>query len=169
MTANAWGQQEWEDWGFNTPGPDWDFRDASTEDPKVGIEVEVEHTSMSLHEAMRVMRSIPSSFWSTVPEGSLRGEGFEFVLRSPIPMSQTDHALNQLLPFLMEAVDTFRAAVHVHFNAQPLTRHQYIGIALAYAVQEPSLYRRIGGGRDESIFCVPWYTNPSTIKALLRA
>jgi hypothetical protein len=99
------------------------------------------------------------NLWSIHSDGSLRhSEGIranELVLSSPIQLEQVDLALAALSGWMEHGVESVRHGVHVHVNAIPLTPWD-VGVGLlTYAIFEPSIFELVGGGRRESIFCVP--------------
>ena len=137
-------------------------------EPLSACEVEVEseyHTSSSIHD---ILRRTPENRWQVVDEGSLRG-GFELVSIAPLPTSELKLSLAQIAPAFEGIQDTFRAAVHVHCNVQYFNREQYMKALVAYYLLEPSFYTFSGEGRDESVFCVPWYKGNDHIHKIARA
>lgn len=133
------------------------------------VEVEVESDTVTAGTVQEVLANIPNCVWVQAEEGSLRNNGFEVVFRGPQPYDQALIALSQVYPLFNGVRSTFRAAVHVHFNVQDLSRAQYIRILIAYALMEQHVYTTVGNGRDESVFCVPWWKAHAAVRALFRA
>lgn len=117
----------------------------------VGIEVEVEN--LVNFEGLR------STVWRTTEDGSLRNGGVEFVSK-PTPANLVKLALNDLYTALKQNCSfSMRTSIHVHVNAQDMTRDQIKGLIALYTLCEQSLYRFIGRGRDRNIFCLPLYSS----------
>jgi len=133
------------------------------------VEIEAESTTITSGSVDLVLSRVPECAWVQEQEGSLRNGGFEIVFRKPLPYPDALRALSQALPLLDGAKSTFRAAVHTHFNVQDFTREQYVKLCIAYALVEPYIYSVVGNGRDESVFCVPWYKSSSSVRSLMKA
>jgi hypothetical protein len=131
-------------------------------------EVEIESNRHDSSSIARILRATPENRWDIVPEGSLRG-GFELVSARPMPVSELLLSLSQITPAFDGVADTFRAAVHYHGNVQFFTREQYMKAIVAYYMLEPDFYKFAGEGRDESVFCVPWYKGNGHVHALTKA
>lgn len=142
---HAWTETQW-DVGYAGIAPVPRPRDK--EQLHVGIEVEME-----LKRPIR--SSMPGMLWQKHNEGSLRGFGVELVLEEPTPLKTARVGLAQLSPYLETAKSTFRAAVHCHYDVRWTTPAQLASMYLLSVLFEPSLYRLVGHGRDESNFCAP--------------
>ena len=73
-----------------------DYIGVSASKGEIGIEVEVEG------------RGLPNAVtgWNVVPDGSLRGESAEYVLRQPVPRDKYEDTLNNLRDALSSATIT---------------------------------------------------------------
>jgi hypothetical protein len=123
-------------------------------DQLVGIELEIEGFSMENEQRFGGI--------SFTEDGSLRntptGRGIEAIT---LPI-KTKHVPALLSAFfnkygITPANYSDRCSTHVHFNIQPLTWMQVATICLLYQTTEKLLFDYIGNGREEGIYCVPWY------------
>jgi hypothetical protein len=160
-------QKEWASWGLNTENSN--LFDLADKGEVCSLELEVEHELLHSGGARRTLDQVPGNLWDTVTEGSIRGLGFEAILREPVPKDTLLQGLAQLIPVLSGVKDTFRAAVHFHCNAQYWSRERLARFAIAYYLLEPAIYEWAGQGRDESIFCVPWSQGCAHVHDLLEA
>ena len=113
---------------------------------EIGIEVEVEG------------RGLPPAVtgWNVVPDGSLRGESAEYVLRQPVPRDKYEDTLNNLRDALSSATinNSYRTSVHVHINAKDMyVRHIYNQM-LIYLLFENALSPIYGKERVGNLFCL---------------
>lgn len=116
---------------------------------EVGIEVEIEGNRLP-GEVGR--------YWRVTGDGSLRGNGREYVLSRPINRSNVQEALETLH-------DTFRAndsklspsdrcGVHVHINCQPMEFDQTMAFITLYLALEDLLVAYCGEDREGNLFCL---------------
>lgn len=163
----------------------------------VGLEVELEYTRDGGREALnravrgsepaldldygslfditarsRRARAEYPNLWNIHTDGSLRASddvsAHELVLAEPIQLGQTELALQALSEWMSYGVDSVRHGVHVHVNAMPLNVWD-LGVGLlTYAMFEPDIFERVGGGRRESIFCTPLEETVSSGRDIIR-
>lgn len=108
--------------------------------------------------------------WKYVPENSLRGFGFESVLKKPLEKHDAFEAVRGLfskqrlyfigsgtigaketkLPFS----NSIRTSVHVHFDATKLTFLQLFNFVCVYWMLEPLLQYYCGKHRQGNLFCL---------------
>ena len=122
---------------------------------EIGIEIEVEGRNLDFDAVME------SNYWKAVDEGSLRGAGVEYILRSPVFRKEVYDALNELYYIYMdEGIVPYRSdrtSVHVHVNVSKMEILQmFNAIFLFYAV-ERLLLKWCGEDREGNLFCLPSY------------
>jgi hypothetical protein len=113
----------------------------------VGIEVEVEN-----------LEYFPQykKLWEVTEDGSLRNNGREYI-SAPIKGPMIEYAVKRLFRDLSAYKYKFtpRCSIHVHMNARTMTAEQVYGMMLVYLVFEKTLFRFVGGNRENNIHCVP--------------
>lgn len=121
-----------------------------------GLELEIENVWYNFDDP-----TIKSNFASAITrteDGSLRNNGFEFVL-GPMTYSHVQMVIEDF--FKVNKFDSGnyseRCSIHVHTNVQDLTFEQLASLCTIYQVFERVLFRWIGNERERNIFCVPWY------------
>lgn len=160
-------KKSWKGWqGYLTDitlvSPDPDHRLAA-------MEIELESNRYNDTNIAHYLRRVENCAWQPSIEGSLRNGGFEVVFKKPLPLPTALGVLSQVTELFEGAIPTFRAAVHCHLNVQDFTREDYLRSVLAYSMLEPLLFKSVGEGRDESIFCVPWTKSNGHVVALVEA
>jgi len=116
----------------------------------VGIEIEVENITHSLH---------PLAYWDIKADGSLRNNGVELV-SVPLQIKQVQLALEHVYSVLTannKPDFSNRTSVHIHVNCRDLTQNQIYNFILLYALFEKHFYAFAGNKRMNSIFCVPLF------------
>ena len=116
----------------------------------VGIEIEVENITNSLH---------PLAYWDVKADGSLRNNGVELV-SVPLQIKQVQLALEHVYNVLTannKPDFSNRTSVHIHVNCRDLTQNQIYNFILLYALFEKHFYAFAGNKRMNSIFCVPLF------------
>lgn len=116
----------------------------------VGIEIEVENITTSLH---------PLAYWDIKADGSLRNNGVELV-SVPLQIKQVQLALEHIYSVLTannKPDFSNRTSVHIHVNCRDLTQNQIYNFILLYALFEKHFYSLAGNKRMNSIFCVPLF------------
>lgn len=116
----------------------------------VGIEIEVENITNSLH---------PQAYWDVKADGSLRNNGVELV-SVPLQIKQVQLALEHVYNVLTannKPDFSNRTSVHIHVNCRDLTQNQIYNFILLYALFEKHFYSLAGNKRMNSIFCVPLF------------
>lgn len=100
-----------------------------------------------------------SGFWTYHEEGSLRDSGAEFVFTNPIFGVDAYNALRWLTEHAVASKwkCTKRTGIHAHVDVRDMEAPQLVGMCVLYAILEPILYKWIGGGRENSHFCLPLY------------
>lgn len=142
-----------------------DYFDLNKTDGEVGIEIEME-----LNRSLAQSNHCPS-VWRIETDGSLRNNGYEFVLRKPIPRKDIVPTLQDLLHYV-ESVEnnnilpSIRAGVHIHLNVQDLTIGQVLNFMMCYYLLETALLRTCGENREGNLFCLRNQDANNTIFAL---
>lgn len=117
----------------------------------VGIEIETE-----LNKGFDVDWN--NSFWSVKGDGSLRGHGYEFVLKRPILNKDVCEAVKSwkvgLDKHKLKCNSSERTSVHVHKNVQSFTVLQGVTAVCAYWLLEPFLVDFCGDSRKGNNFCL---------------
>ena len=116
----------------------------------VGIEIEVENITNSLH---------PLAYWDIKTDGSLRNNGVELV-SVPLQIKQVQLAIEHVYNVLTannKPDFSNRTSVHIHVNCRDLTQNQIYNFILLYALFEKHFYAFAGNKRMNSIFCVPLF------------
>lgn len=116
----------------------------------VGIEIEVENITNSLH---------PLAYWDVKADGSLRNNGVELV-SVPLQIKQVQLALEHVYNVLTannKPDFSNRTSVHIHVNCRDLTQNQIYNFILLYTLFEKHFYAFAGNKRMNSIFCVPLF------------
>jgi Putative amidoligase enzyme len=138
--------------------PDTIYAEGPTKMPApdliVGVELEIENWSGS-------GRAIQG--WNYTEDGSLRNDGRELV-STPIKTKFLEHHLDKVWATHGISGDNYseRCSTHVHVNVLPFSLNQLKVLCLIYQIVERLLFRWVANGREESIFCVPWYQSGVT-------
>jgi hypothetical protein len=114
---------------------------------EIGVEVEVEGTGLPTGEMKN---------WNVTRDGSLRGEAYEYVFKSPISRENVPNAISELYKALSKAkvIDSGRAGVHVHVNIRDLDAQELFSFILLYVVFENVLIEMCGEDRKGNLFCL---------------
>lgn len=135
-----------------------------TDNRRVGIEIEQEYrTEQQYRKCQEVMSD---KYWTVKGDGSLRHFGVEFCSNILYP-GDVDAALDQVFDYLQAGTFSWRTGIHVHIDVSDLDEAQIRSVCELYAVVEPVLFEWEGNERDQSRFCVPWYTCPAAVRAML--
>jgi hypothetical protein len=115
----------------------------------IGIEIETEGSRLP---------HVDTEVWKSEADNSLRGESFEYVLRTPVPFSETGEVLQQLGAEWKEnkskIKDSPNAGVHVHINCGDLTVKQLYNYISLFLVVENILVESCGVDRVGNLFCL---------------
>lgn len=118
----------------------------------VGIEIEME-TEAPMFDAGLTTKS-----WRTEIDNSLKNNGTEFVLKSPVPFHEVGTLMETFRKDLKAAgikiLPTIRAGVHIHINMQEHTINDVIRFMACYYAMETALTRFCGDGREGNLFCL---------------
>jgi Putative amidoligase enzyme len=100
-------------------------------------------------------------------DGSLRNNGREFIT-APMTYSNLAYCLELFFTKAKLTGDNYseRCSIHVHTNVQDMTWDQIQTLTLIYQVVERVLFRWIGAGREENIFCVPLHQTAITYNTI---
>ena len=133
---------------------------------EVGLEIEVEG---------RDPPNIETALWLTKHDGSLRGNGVEYIFNGAKPFAQVDPSLKVLCSVLKDKkfgieVDSPRTSVHVHLNVQSLFVQQVYSLICLYLIFEDFLTHYSGPDRVGNMYCLRYsdaeYLPLSLIKGL---
>lgn len=121
-------------------------------DTFLGLELE--------NEALKPVSLPKVSGWTVHSEGSLRGNGFEYVQQYPQPYLETLRLLSELLHVVVGKVgkdgltNSIRTSTHVHFD---VTRYSFLDIvnfSSLYWILEGFLSHYCGESRKGNLFCL---------------
>lgn len=127
---------------------------------RVGIELEFE-------KYRRPRDGVDAQYWTTIPDGSLRDNGIEFV-SCPLFPEDVREALkeaNELIE-LTRVKATLRCGIHVHLNVGDCTMGQLWSLSALYVLLEPTLFAVWAPQRQHSHFCVPSFSNTVLTQAM---
>ena len=130
-----------------------------------GIEVELENGD-------RVFRNTPPSHWIREGDGSLRNNGVELKSYGPLPLDIAEHSLLQLDDYFtrnqIEVEANTRCSVHIHMDVRDMSNTEVYNMLCNYSLIEPMFFAYVGGGREDSHFCVPYYHCKETVRNLMH-
>jgi hypothetical protein len=118
-------------------------------DRLLGIEIEMEGQRLQ-----------PDSikYWDMKPDGSLRGEAMEYVLKQPCMLGQDEQRLKTLITALENnrAVlkPSERCGVHIHINCQQLWHTEVLNFVICYLILEDLMAGYCGEDRVGNLFCL---------------
>lgn len=119
-------------------------------DGEIGIEIEAEGQRFPTEH-------LPSP-WFVTRDGSLRGNGFEYVLSEPINRNEVKPTLSSLIDAFdknsTRINDSPRAGVHIHINCQELSRLKVFNIIILYLLFEKLMINYCGDSRKGNLFCL---------------
>ena len=118
-----------------------------------GVEIELESSGAFPEDTI--------SGWVVHREGSLRGNGREYVSSQPYSFKEIRANLERLETCLKNArtpiTESYRTSTHIHFNSMNLTFLEILGMMVTFATIEPVMLAAVGGNRDGNLFCLPNY------------
>lgn len=130
----------------------------------IGIEIEAEGRELPRPD---------NKVWKTTTDGSLQGEAFEYVLRTPVTVDGMRAALKELDSMYTKkgsvVHDSVRAGVHIHINVQDLTIIQLYNFITLYLILEGLLVKWCGPTRDGNLFCLKATDAEDLVRQLSRA
>lgn len=135
-----------------------------TDNRCVGIEIEQEYGRTDYAKLVEALnnRKIDSR-WQVKHDGSLRGNGVEFVSSILYPGNVED-TIESVMSWVSKGTNSWRCAIHVHVDARDLTEDQLFTIGELYALMEPLIFKWEGNERHMSRFCIPWYNSIDAIQ-----
>jgi hypothetical protein len=114
----------------------------------IGVEIEVE----GLSTPPRV------EGWHLIPDGSLNGDGGEYVIEAPEGVEDTWRKIKALNTALKTDCPnhtfTIRTSVHIHVNVQDLTLQQIVNFIVLYWIYEDMLFNYCGEDRRGNLYCL---------------
>lgn len=118
----------------------------------IGVEFENETKEPFEHPSVRG--------WQFQPEGSLRYCGFEYVLKTPVPINQAKGHIQNLFKWIdtrREAIpltNSIRTSTHVHFDVTKWTYIDLLRFSTIYWILEETLSSFCGETRKGNLFCL---------------
>lgn len=110
-------------------------------------------------------------FWEVKPDGSLRNNGLEFVMRRPLTGSDLEKALADADLVLEKANPSLsrRTSVHVHMDVSGLSVQELVTLVVYYTMFEKLLFRYVGYDRENNVYCIPFWKGTDHFSGLTRA
>ena len=129
-----------------------------------GIEIEMELSSI-------VDTNAKPNVWKHDPEEhSLKGFGYEFVLKSPTSFEKALSHLRDLENYLEESgvrvLPSLRASSHIHLNMCEKTMREVLKFLAVYYPLESAIVNSCGDGRTGNLFCLRAIDSPYQINCL---
>lgn len=124
----------------------------------IGLEFECENTAR--YNPNSEMGVALSTYFGLHVDGSLRGDGREFVLHEPLYGQDLLDALKLITDAyrVLKFSSSYRTSMHVHLDMERSSYpDQILNAGLIYAIAEPFIYKFIGVNRDVCNYCLPWY------------
>ena len=133
-----------------TPSPIRKACAALVSNTRVGLEYE--------WEGVNVHTPDPTG-WRSIPDGSLRDNGIELVLRGPTGGNKLLERLDNLTSWIRDGgytpVCSERTSFHVHIDVRDMEWEQLWRMILLYVITEPYLFTLCGGNhRSSNIYCM---------------
>ena len=126
---------------FGCPSPQHDL----------GVEIELEGRNLQV--------DIPG--WRIHAEGSLRGEGIEYVTAGTVNLKTLENSVSCLEKALTtetrEVFRSHRTSTHIHLNFSSLPLIDALGYFTVFTIVEPVFLRICAPERDGNLFCLPTY------------
>lgn len=118
----------------------------------IGIEIEAEMVS-PFYDNNPFQKD-----WRIEEDGSLKQNGTEFVLRSPVKFWKVGDTIDKFKNSLKKSGavinPSIRAGIHVHLNMQDSTIKDFYNLMLCYYPMETVLTRFCGESREGNLFCL---------------
>lgn len=132
-----------------------------------GLELEIEDQGYVLENGLKVKG------WKSVPDGSLRNNGTEYITAPPLPLKEVQGAIERLFSVInttSEECYSDRTSIHVHCNMQGLDVDNLKSMCLLYLVTEQLFFDFVAKERFENVFCVPLmdFTAPFSLFEALK-
>lgn len=115
----------------------------------IGVEIECEGRTIGLDKAL-------TKYWNSVPDGSLRNNGIEYIFKRPINISELAPAMTEWTELTRAARfdESTRTSVHVHRNATGCTLYQVYNVYAFHWLVENMLVEANGKDRVGNMFCL---------------
>lgn len=153
--------------GFSSPTMTYE-EDDSLVLPKclIGVEVEAENVQFNSSKETDYLRDVG---WRLDHDGSLRDNGCEFILHSPLFGKDLVTSIQELCKIGNEKKFSMseRTSVHVHLDVRDMKPSCLSRLISLYLVFEKALYRFSSDNkREHNIFCIPYYLSDFNIHRL---
>jgi hypothetical protein len=131
-----------------------------------GVEFEFENVKLGLP-----IEEPAAGFWVAKPDGSLRGNGMEFVLREPLFGEDLYTAVKWLCEWAAKNnfECNYRTGLHVHIDVRNMDEDELISMLVYYALYEKVIFDWVGDDREGSNFCMPFYIAELVLEDIVRA
>ena len=130
---------------------------------RVGVEIEL--------EGVQGANRFRSDYWEVKGDGSLRNNGYEFVMRGPTGGVDLRNAVVEIDSFLngKNPDGNWRCSTHVHVDVREMNAQQLKHMILIYTVLEKVLFKLSGIHRYKNNFCCALGFAQQQLKVLSRA
>jgi hypothetical protein len=122
-------------------------------DNRVGIEIELENLPR-----LQGYGQPDLSYWDSVPDGSLRNSGREFITKGDGVGGLLLYKATIEIEAFLESHNpdpNWRCSTHVHVDVRDMTLLELKKFILAYVFYEKFIFRESGWNRYKNNFCVP--------------
>jgi len=127
--------------------------------PNFGIEYELEDTSLSL---------CPDG-WRAERDGTLRGDGVEFILDGKATPTNAKSLVSRLLESIGDMYSiSHRCSTHIHIDTQGLNGYARVALYLGLAAHD-NWFFQYGRGREVNSFCCPTLYSPAVLCGINQA
>lgn len=95
--------------------------------------------------------------WKRTSDGSLRGYGYEYNLKTPLSKKEAEEAIFDLYLQVKKYANILpvtRAGVHIHVNVQQMIEEDVMKFILLYLILENVLMKWCGPSREGNMFCL---------------
>jgi len=130
---------------------------------EVGVEVEAESKRGAQFPAN-------VSWWNMGHDGSLRGNGVEYALKTPSSYAMVEKKIIHLYKKIGHLINpSDRAGVHVHLNFSHKGLNDILTFAVVYMIVENVLVKWCGEDREGNLFCLRNKDGAFNVQAILNA
>lgn len=140
----------------------------------LGLELELEaRNNLPRDGHLETIRSPETrAMWQAVQDGSLRGEGREYIFTAPVKVEEVPYMINSLWDVFaatkVKLDNSNRCSTHVHVNMKGKTINQLTSILCLWATFESQIIRWCGEERQTNHFALSMQDAVSVVKTWER-